>query len=521
MRKTILTCAVIVFVILALGPPLLLFMGSFFVNGSWSLANYRDVLLDQRQLSLLGHSLVVGLLTTLSACLIGIPFGVALARLRLPFVGLLRFFYLVPVMLPTYVIGIAWTEHVPFHGLSGTVSLLCLSYWPVVALFTEKGIRGVGRDLEDAARVAVPPFRVFSSITLRLASPSILTGALLVFILAVSDFTIPDLLSFTSTTSYQVFASEIFYRWDKLGNSGEAGVASLPVILLCLAALFVMLRLEGKDRKSSLTGRFEPHLSVASPMSWPVFLMMAAAVGASVLVPLGTFFFWLRRAGGAGAMLRVVANSLAETGQDAFNSVAASILASLLMVFVGFFLAYLTDRCNGWKRSFFLFLFMLPLAFPALMIGIGEMRFWNGSWNPLSNLVYDSRGMLVATYFARFIPLAVFSLRSSLGQVDRRMEEASLVSGRGFLYTVFHILAPLSWRGFWAAFLLAYVLSMRELDTIAVIGAGNNTLPFRIYSQIHTSRDVIIAAHCIVLITTLLVPPLIYRLLVRGRVKIV
>jgi ABC-type spermidine/putrescine transport system permease subunit II len=70
------------------------------------------------------------------------------------------------------------------------------------------------------------------------------------------------------------------------------------------------------------------------------------------------------------------------------------------------------------------------------------------------------------------------------------------------------------------AFLLGYVLSMRELDTIAIIGAGNNTLPFRIYSQIHTSRDVIIAAHCIVLVSTLLIPPLIFKLFARGRVKI-
>jgi iron(III) transport system permease protein len=199
----------------------------------------------------------------------------------------------------------------------------------------------------------------------------------------------------------------------------------------------------------------------------------------------------------------------------------ASILAASLMVVVGFFLAYIIERSTGFRRWLLSLLVLLPLAFPALMIGIGAIRFWNHPWNPLSNIFYDQPPMLIATYFARFIPIAVLSLRSSLSQVDPSMEEASLVSGSGFLSTVRRVLLPMCWRGLWVAFLLGYVLSMRELDTIAIIGAGNNTLPFRIYSQIHTSRDVIIAAHCIVLVSTLLVPPLIFRLFTRGRVKII
>jgi iron(III) transport system permease protein len=521
MKPIVLTSAALVFFLLALAPPLLLLGSAFFVDGELSLAGFRNVLLDQRQVGLLWHSLVVGFLTTLFACLIGVPFGAALSRLHLPFGGALRFFFLIPVMLPTYVIGIAWTEHLPFYGLFGIVFILGLSYWPIIALFTEKGLHAVGRDVEDAARVSAPPGRVFRTVTLRLASPSILTGALFVFIFAVSDFSIPDLLSFTSTKTYQVFSSEIFYRWDKLGNSGEAAAASLPVILFCMAALFLILHLDGKGRRSTLSGGFLPHRPRRSPWGWPAVTLMVLVITASVIVPLATFFFWLRRAGGPAEMGRVVGNSLSAIGMDAFNSVASSVTAALLMVVVGFFLAYLIERSGGVTRMVLSFAVLLPLAFPALMIGVGEVRFWNHPWNPLSDLVYDKQPMLIVTYFARFIPIAVLSLRSSLQQVDQSMEEAALVSGRGFLYSLRRVLLPLTWRGLWAAFLLGYIMSMRELDTIAIIGAGNNTLPFRIYAQIHTSRDVIIAAHCVVLILTLLVPPLIYRLLVRGRVKII
>ncbi len=522
MKRLLLISFFLVFLLFALAPPLCLLGGALFPEGTLSFESYKSVLLNERQIGLLSHSVVVGLLTTLFACVVGIPVGVILSRLRFPFDGILRFFYLIPVMLPTYVIGIAWTDHIPFYGLPGIVFLLGLSYWPIVALFTEKGMRSVGSDLEDAARLMAPPGRVFSTITFRIGLPSILTGALFVFVFAVSDFSIPDLLSFTSSTSYQVFSSEVFYRWDKLRRAGEAAAASLPLVVLCLAALCLILHLEGRTRKTSLTGRFKPREPRrAGIKDIPLVGFMIVAVFMSVIVPIATLYLWLGRKGGLGEMATVLFNSLTDTGPDAFNSVFTSIVAAFFMALVGFFLAYTIERSQGWKRWAASFLVLLPITFPAVMVGVSEIRFWNHPWNPLSDLVYDRPPMLVFTYFARFIPIAVLSFRSSLGQVDRSLEEASLVSGRGFLFTVKRILLPLSWRGFWVAFLLGYILSMRELDTIAVVGAGNDTLPFRIYSQIHTSRDVIIAAHCIVLIMTLLIPPLIYRLLVRGRVKIV
>ncbi len=522
MKRIVLATALLIFVVLGLGPSICLLVEACFVDGRPSLENFETILLNERQLGLLWHSIALGFLSTFCTCLIGVPFGAVLARLKLPFEGVLRFLFLVPVMLPTYIIGITWTEHLPLSGLWGSVFLLTTAYWPVVALFTEKGIRAVDRSMEDAARMMTRPGRVFSSITLRLAMPSILTGALLVFIFVISDFCIPDLLSFTSTSSYQVFTSEIFYRWSERSRPGEAAAASLPVILIALAALALILRLESKAARAASSGRFVPVPSSRGGI-WtvPVLLFLFFAVAVSVVVPLATLYLWLARAGGPAEMADVFVTSLSSVGMDAFNSIAYSALAAALMVSIGFFLAYLVERSGRLGGVILSFLILLPLVFPAVMVGVGEIRFWNSPANPLSDVVYETDAMLVFTYFARFIPIAVLSLRSSMKQVDRRVEEASAMAGTGFLPTMTRILMPLTFRGIWVSFLLGYILCMRELDTIAIIGAGNNTLPFRIYSQIHTSRDVSIAALCLVLVLTLLLPPLIYRLFIRGRIKIV
>jgi iron(III) transport system permease protein len=521
MRTAITASALTLFVLLALAPPLYLFIDAAFVDGSFSLKNYEVVLLDERQLTLLGHSLLVGALTCAFAFLVGVPIGYLFARVRLPGLGFFRALYLVPVMLPTYIMGITWTEHVSFHGLFGTVFLLGICYWPVVALFAEKGFRSIGRDLEDAALVRAGPWRAFFSVSLRLALPSILAGELFIFILSVGDFGIPDFLSFTSTKSYQVYTLEIFNRWSVLGSTGEAVASSLPVVLVALLAVWGILKLEGKGGGQSVTGDYKaPARRSAGLAAVPALLFLIVAVGASTVLPLVTLGLWVKRAGRFGDVARVMREAFDSAGADTLNSIISAALAALLMLVVGFFIAYRIERKRDrWSRMLS-FAALLPLAFPPVMLAVADLRIWNHPDNPLSDVVYGSRAELVMVYFARFIPIAVLSLRAAFRQVDPSLEEASYMSGRGYLSTMARILAPVAWGGLCAAFMLAYILCMRELDSVALISAGNDTLPQRIYSQVHTSRDVGIGAMSLVLVFTLLVPPAVYRLLVRGRIEV-
>ena len=65
MRIIITAFAIGLFFLLALCPPFYLLADAFFLDGRFSLANYSAVLLDQRQMELLLHSLLVGVLTCL------------------------------------------------------------------------------------------------------------------------------------------------------------------------------------------------------------------------------------------------------------------------------------------------------------------------------------------------------------------------------------------------------------------------------------------------------------------------
>lgn len=519
MRNLVISLSAGLFILVALAPPIFLLIDALFVDGKLSLENYASVLADMRQVELLGNSLTVGGLTCLFACLVGIPFGYLLARVRLALAGFFRCFFLVPVMIPSYIMGITWTEYWECSGLLGIVFLLGICYWPIIALFAERGFRLIDRNLEDAALIDAGPWRVFFTISLRLALPSVSAGALFVFILSIGDFGIPDFLSFASTESYQVYTLEIFNRWSVLDSTGEAIASSLPVIVLAVLAVWGIILLEGRGGVESVTGSFQPPAKrSAGKWSVPVYLFMCIAVGASTFLPLVTLLIWLGRAGGMSDILIVMNEAFDNAGEDILNSIISASLAALLMIVVGFFIAYQIERRKGFWGRFLAFTSLLPLAFPPVMVAVADIRLWNHPDNPLGPLVYGTRTELVLVYFARFIPIAVLSLRATLRQVHPNLEEASHMSGQGYLGTMARVVVPLMWGGFCAAFLLGYVLCMRELDSVALISAGNDTLPQRIYSQVHTSRDVSIGALSVVMIFTLLVPPAVYRLLARGRI---
>src|SRR5687768_13074227 len=70
---------------------------------------YSALVLDARQRRLLSNTAFLGIGTALLATAIGTPLGIALARIPLQRKALLRLALAAPVLLPPYIVGLAWT----------------------------------------------------------------------------------------------------------------------------------------------------------------------------------------------------------------------------------------------------------------------------------------------------------------------------------------------------------------------------------------------------------------------------
>ncbi len=245
-RAITLGVAVTLFLLLCV-LPIIYMLGVSFVgrDGSFSVGNYRQLLIDARQRELLLTSTLLGAGTALLATIIGAPLGLLLARTRLPLKRMLRITLVIPLVVPPYVSALAWilmTGSTGFiarwfgsdllsawtYSLTGAILVLGTSFFPLSMLATEAAARRVNGRLEEAGLLIASPGRVLWRITLPLIAPTVAAAALIIFVLALAEFGVPGLLR------VRVFTTEVFTAFSALYDFGAGVALAVPLLAVAL-----------------------------------------------------------------------------------------------------------------------------------------------------------------------------------------------------------------------------------------------------------------------------------------------
>ncbi|GBD17343.1 Sulfate transport system permease protein CysW [bacterium HR26] len=160
---------------------------------------------DRFFLDALRLTMVTSFVTVTTAILLGTPLAYLLARRRFPGRRLVELVVLLPVVLPPIIGGVAllmlfgragllghyldaFGIQIPFTTLAVVLAQLFTSS-PFYIRSVFLGFSNVAREIEEAARVdGCSPWQTFQHVTLRLALPSIVTGSMLCWAKAVSEF---------------------------------------------------------------------------------------------------------------------------------------------------------------------------------------------------------------------------------------------------------------------------------------------------------------------------------------------
>jgi iron(III) transport system permease protein len=451
--------------------------------------------LDARQRGLLFSTTLLGAGAALGATALGAPLGLALARMSVPRKAVLRLLLVIPVLLPPYVVGLAWTYLGSARGIAATflnpetlaqwtyslpaaVLVLSIVFFPLSMLATESGLRRVDGRLEEAALVVAPPGRVLARVTLPLALPAVLAAALLIFVLAISEFGVPALLR------VRVYTTEVFTAFAALYDVSRAVLIATPLLALSLfvsaAAALIGDRLV-VTRRSSVAPpiAFDAWRHVATPI-------IVTTIVLTVGVPVSTLAAEAFRA-------RSVADVFAGSGAAVANSLLLSAAAATLVVGVAVWLGYARTRLTRRPGLAADVLFVVLFAVPSTIVGIGLIGLWNRPGIP--GRIYGTDAMLLLGYLARFLPVAALVLAAAARHVPVSHEEAATVSGAGWLRTLWYVVLPQMRLGLGAAWTIVFVLAFGELGvSILVAPPGESTLPIRIYTIIANTPSSTVAA---------------------------
>jgi len=521
-RRLFLTFAALLLFAVAFLPVLSMFVKSTMVDGHFSLVSYAEVMKSSHQWILMRNSMVLSCLVMVFSVAVGLPLGILLGKTDFPFRHFFMGVFVVPLLIPPYILAVSWSDLLGsgglvgqvfglnaakatsqlLFGLPGTAFILFSIFLPIPMLLTMILLRTINPRLEEAARLVSGWNRVLRGVTIPLVLPGVLLSAVLVFLLSFGEFSVPNFLRFA------VFPVESFTQFSAFYNFKAATAATSPLVIVTLVLLFAEARFL---REKTYQLRPSPEVDSLAPVglgSYRMLLFIVVAVLALVLVivPLAVL---LIQAGGSDIYLEALENS----GGSLLRSIGFAVVGATLLALMGLVTGYLIQRRALWcwraVDSMTLFVFALP----STVVGIGLISLWN---TPETTFIYSTPLIIILGYVAKYTALTSRISVAQLGQISPSMEEAAQVAGAGWFHTMAVIVAPLAWRGLAASWLVGYIFCLRDMGiTMLVYPPGHETLPVRIFTQMANGSPQLIAALCTVMIVVTLLPVGLFLLLFR------
>jgi putative spermidine/putrescine transport system permease protein len=170
-------------------------------------------------------------------------------------------------------------------------------------------------------------------------------------------------------------------------------------------------------------------------------------------------------------------------------SLELALLTALGASLVGTLAALALRRRRGAPAAFLQGLFLAPLVFPTIVLGLALLLFFRSLDLPnLAGLV--TAHLLVAT------PYCFRSVLGALQSFDLAMEEAAQSLGAGPFRTFFLVVLPNVWPGVLTGGLFAFIVSFGELNTaLFLTSPGYTTLPIEILGYLSfPGNQLVIAA---------------------------
>jgi iron(III) transport system permease protein len=389
-------------------------------------------------------------------------------------------------------LNIPW--HVDVESRTGIAFIFGLYYAPYPFLFMYGALSLIHSDMEEAAALGGASIvTTLRKITFPLVKPALLGAMLLVFALMAEDFPVPELLG--QPVGIQTLSVAIYNLMTHTPTQQNAASA-LSVLLMCVTAVFVFLqrRLLGGNDYRTVTGkgmqtrRFRLGWARNVAFAGVVAYVLIAMVMPGFALLEGTFRtnLYISDVGALFAptglsfapLIAAVTDPVVLSG--ALNSFGSGLGAALVGTAIFFSIAYVVHRTKLPGRTLLEYLATVPVAIPALVLGIGILWTWLASPLP----VYGTLTLLSIGYIARFLPQGYRAVASSMMQVHDDLEHAAQIGGASRPQILWHIMLPLIRDGVASSIFIVFILSLRELTASLFLYTTNTrTLAIVIYEK--------------------------------------
>ena len=536
-------------VLMVLAPIAVLLSQSFYIEqfGApivFTLRNFKVVFTNEVIRYAISNTLVASLGSTAFATVTGVTLAWLNVRTNQPARPILHICNTIPFYLSPYVGAIAWTylaaprtgllNSFAFHqlslaadffnvyGIPGIIWVQGIFFTPIIYLMTSAAFAQMDPALEESSRscgrgTAYTMLRI----TLPLALPSILSAIILTFVSSAGEFGVP--LTLGVPRNYETLSTMIFEVIQR-ATPDYSLAACMATILAVVTVACVLLHRHVILRRNytTVTGRgYRPAVINLGRWRWAGFAFSLTFFLIAVVLPLFALVLqslqhvWLGRfltKQFTWANYPEVLSYIPETMSGIKNSFILALAGATIGVALSLLVSQAIYRSRLPGRRLIDMAASLPVGVPGIAFAMGILLI------AIRTPLYGSLLVLLIAYLARFLPLAQRSVGGVLLSLSPELEEASRACGSGYGRTLARITLPLIKPGMAAAWILLFVIYLRELPmSILLWQTGSETMSVALWELMEHATSGKVAAYAMMQSGMILVVVILFQFLVRTR----
>ena len=459
----------------------------------------------------LQHSLVVSAGATIIAAVFGCLMAWFVIRTDMPGRKIINVLAIIPYMMPSWTISMAWTvlfKNRTIGGAPGILEFLLgkgppdwfaygpvpimissgLHYYTFFFLFVSAALMSIDSNLEEAGEImGANRWRILRKITFPLVLPALMSGFIMTFSRVMGTFGGPNILG----VPVRYYTLSTMIRADmKLGNNADGFVLALMLIAIAIITVFINQKAMGTKKSFETIGGRGLVIKQVQLRSWRIFLttlvitteIIIAVIPASLLL-WNTF---MKTSGDYSlsnlSLIHWIGKSdpLIDDGlpgifrnpaiyRGAWNSIKLAFSTAFFSALLGVILGYAIVKGRGTRLSKIIEqLAFIPYVIPGIAFGAVYISMFAKPVGPIPAL-YGTFALLIVVSVAKNLPFSSRTGVTAMMQVGKELEEAAMVAGANAWLRFTRILFPLTRSGFVSGFLLTFITTMRELSLIILL----------------------------------------------------
>jgi iron(III) transport system permease protein len=485
--------------------------------GNFTAGNFVTIFSNPAFLEPFLRTSAISVAVALASVAVATPLAWLVARTDMPFRRWIRVLVTASFVTPPFLGAIAWEilaapnagllnqlyQHLFGRGTydnlfniyseTGLVFVMACYAFPYVFVLLANAIERIPGDLEDASSIlGGGRWVTLRRVVLPMTLPSLLAGALIAFLQAMTQFGAPAVLALPA--GFHVITTKIWSLFQSPPQPQLAAAAALPLLLVTVLLLQVQRWLLGRRGYTVIGGKSGMARPIElGPWRWAAFAFALTVMALTMLLPYAALIkaSFLRTASDPLTFEKFTLYnyqwiySFPESRRAFFNTFSIGLMSATCGAALALVVASLAARRGFAGARVLAALATSPVAIPGIVLGVG--LFLSYTRPPL--VLYGTPWILLLAFVTIELPAAYQQLEAALLSLHPELEEASRIFGANRLKVLLQITAPLIATSVVATWCFIFIGAIRELSATIMLTTANTKLVSILIYDLNESGD--------------------------------